>query len=863
MYHRGGSGQPYPSRGRGNFRPPGGPGQRGGRPGGNFAGASGGGTAVRTNCFEITTLPTREYHQYNVEIMPEMRDFTRRQTIIRKLETVVAPEIFSSQLIYDGRNLLYVAAALELPGASGTFNVSMSASNAKPVPGAKGTFQVRITKTQGEVIRPSRNPHTQTEINTVTNLVQLLIKQHPNKTNPHNARAYFTENDTRLVPNSGLELWRGYFQSVRPTIGRLLINVDTTIAAVYRAGPLEELAMQYLNSNNARGLDIPRSSPAFKALESFLKKVKIITKHTKRTKTIRALEPKAGEYKFTDRNGIEVSVAEYLQRAYNVNVQYKTIVGVNLSGPNSDHPEILPLELCDVLPGQLFRRKLPEMVTAAAVDFAKMKPDQRLAMVRDRNGPLDTYCTSEYIAESGMVINTTPITVGGRLLDAPSVLFQQPVDLKNGAWNVLRQRLNKPVSMNLWAAVSFVDSIRGDRLSPKMQELAGCCQTLGMMDIISGNGNNPEQALDQLLEAAGGQPRAKDLIILVVLPQTAAGLRARVKYWSDVRRGVRTQCFRESKIRGANNQYHNNIALKLNARLGGVNFLARSAAMDNFRREPSMILGADVGHPAPGLQRPSISSLVWSTDPEATKYSSTTRIQAPRLEYIADLQEMAEMAIRDFMTAHKVQPMRLIFFRDGVSEGEFETVARQEIEAIESVWKTKNIKNPPKLTYIIVGKRHHVAFFPEGGSQMNDINGSGVKGTGNCKPGFVVDRELANPFPQADFYLQSHAAIIGTSRSSHYTLIKDDNKIGQEGQELAFSLCHVYAKATRSVSIPAPVYYADLVCQRMAFHLPHESDFSFSDNASIASGSKELDLDAWKGEFKAVNDNVKRSMYFL
>ena len=25
-------------------------------------------------------------------------------------------------------------------------------------------------------------------------------------------------------------------------------------------------------------------------------------------------------------------------------------------------------------------------------------------------------------------------------------------------------------------------------------------------------------------------------------------------------------------------------------------------------------------------------------------------------------------------------------------------------------------------------------------------------------------------------------------------------------QELAFTLCHVYAKATRSISIPAPVY---------------------------------------------------------
>ena len=65
-----------------------------------------------------------------------------------------------------------------------------------------------------------------------------------------NAKAYFTSKDRHVFQGSPVELWRGYFQcvrvfpiesiacsvghrSVRPTIGRLLINIDTTVAPLY------------------------------------------------------------------------------------------------------------------------------------------------------------------------------------------------------------------------------------------------------------------------------------------------------------------------------------------------------------------------------------------------------------------------------------------------------------------------------------------------------------------------------------------------------------------------------------------------------------------------------------------------------
>ncbi|TFL04091.1 hypothetical protein BDV98DRAFT_563547, partial [Pterulicium gracile] len=37
-------------------------------------------------------------------------------------------------------------------------------------------------------------------------------------------------------------------------------------------------------------------------------------------------------------------------------------------------------------------------------------------------------------------------------------------------------------------------------------------------------------------------------------------------------------------------------------------------------------------------------------------------------------------------------------------------------------------------------------------------------------------------------------------------------------RNLSFALCHVYARSTRSVSVPAPVYYADIVCSRVKNH---------------------------------------------
>ena len=80
----------------------------------------------------------------------------------------------------------------------------------------------------------------------------------------------------------------------------------------------------------------------------------------------------------------------------------------------------------------------------------------------------------------------------------------------------------------------------------------------------------------------------------------------------------------------------------------------------------------------------------------------------------------------------------------------------------------QNLGINPKITLIIVGKRHHVRLFPKPGQPKDRSD--------NCPPGTVVDTDIVNPL-EMDFYLQSHAGIQGTSRPALYNVLYDENKL--------------------------------------------------------------------------------------
>ena len=104
---------------------------------------------------------------------------------------------------------------------------------------------------------------------------------------------------------------------------------------------------------------------------------------------------------------------------------------------------------------------------------------------------------------------------------------------------------------------------------------------------------------------------------------------------------------------------------------------------------------------------------------------------------ITELKIMMEERLKLYQKHKKALPRRIIVYRDGVSEGQFNTVVDEEypqmVKAFEGFGTPKQPYRP-KLTIVICGKRHHTRFFPTE-SQFADQNG-------NPRPGTVVDRGI-------------------------------------------------------------------------------------------------------------------------
>jgi len=61
-----------------------------------------------------------------------------------------------------------------------------------------------------------------------------------------------------------------------------------------------------------------------------------------------------------------------------------------------------------------------------------------------------------------------------------------------------------------------------------------------------------------------------------------------------------------------------------------------------------------------------------------------------------------------------------------------------------------------------------------------------------------------------NFYLYSHKAIAGTARPTHYQVIHNDHGFTVEQMaSFTYALAHLHQGCPKSVSIPAPIFYAD------------------------------------------------------
>jgi len=121
----------------------------------------------------------------------------------------------------------------------------------------------------------------------------------------------------------------------------------------------------------------------------------------------------------------------------------------------------------------------------------------------------------------------------------------------------------------------------------------------------------------------------------------------------------------------------NKILIQINAKIGGIPW-----TVDNLplMSKPSMVCGMDVFH-STALGKKSVLALTASMNPSATKYWSSCVIQGELGEEAShSLHVGITKAIENFKKYNGVYPERIIFYRDGVGEGQVMGICQPEID---------------------------------------------------------------------------------------------------------------------------------------------------------------------------------------
>ncbi|KAL1543311.1 Protein argonaute 10 [Salvia divinorum] len=834
---------------------------------------------VKANHF-FADLPDKDLNHYDVTITPEVTSKVVNRAIMAELVKLYKESELGMRLpAYDGRKSLYTAG--ELPFAWKEFTIKLIDEEDT----VNGPKRERVYKVVIKFVAKASLHHLGQFLagkqadgpREALQILDIVLRELSMKRFCPVGRSFFSPDIRRPQKlGDGLEAWCGFYQSIRPTQMGLSLNIDMASAAFIEALPVIEFVAQLLGKDV---MSRPLSDSDRVKVKKGLRGVKVEVTHrgdVRRKYRVSGITTQpTRELVFpVDDNSTMKSVVEYFQEMYGFTIQYTHLPCLQVG--NQKKANYLPMEACKIVEGQRYTKRLSEKQITSLLKVTCQRPRDRendILQTVQHNG----YDQDPYAKEFGIRISEKLATVEARVLPAPWLKYHETGKEKDclpqvGQWNMMNKKMINGMTVSRWACINFSRSVQDNVARGFCNELAQMCQVSGMefspepvIPFYNARPDQVEKALKHVYHACMNKLKGKELdLLLAILPDNNGSLYGDLKRICETDLGLISQCCLTKHVFKMNKQYLANVSLKINVKMGGRNTVlldAISCRIPLVSDIPTIIFGADVTHPENGEESsPSIAAVVASQDwPEVTKYAGLVCAQAHRQELIQDLYKTWQDPLRgtvsggmvrdllvSFRKATGQKPQRIIFYRDGVSEGQFYQVLLFELDAIRKACASLEPNYQPPVTFIIVQKRHHTRLFAN-----NHRDKSSTDRSGNILPGTVVDSKICHP-TEFDFYLCSHAGIQGTSRPAHYHVLWDENNFTADGiQMLTNNLCYTYARCTRSVSVVPPAYYAHLAAFRARFYM--EPDLQEGSRVGGELGVRPL---------PALKENVKRVMFY-
>ncbi len=403
----------------------------------------------------------------------------------------------------------------------------------------------------------------------------------------------------------------------------------------------------------------------------------------------------ATELEFDYKNR-RLSIADYSADT-NQSLKFHNLPCIDIQSGKKGHVFIF-MEMSMIFAAQRRRRQMPLHMESKLIQTGARKPLLRSKDMSEMLHPVKAE-NDRYLDLFGMKVKKAPLIAKARVLKLPTISFGNKIlDVKEPAshelaWSIKDRKLvHINGDLDPWGVLVIAD-ISLSEVKKFLRAMMFVAKAAGMnvkMPCIA-MGHQPMVgreliALRDHVNNDEVNKGKKCRLIMEIENDKSSRDYNQLKLVGDAYLGVTTQCVVAAHAVEPKEWYCRNVLLKMNAKLGGVNWRIDKDYFKAMTTHPYMIIGISPSH-APAVQAsegaPSVSAAVGSMYPLCGMYAGVFRLQSATADCIEEAGAMAAQLLKHFRDRWGFLKKGLLVYRYGCSVGQSNKVSCTEVSGIK------------------------------------------------------------------------------------------------------------------------------------------------------------------------------------
>ncbi|XP_043640894.1 protein aubergine [Drosophila teissieri] len=736
-------------------------------------GVSGNEITVQTNYFKVKKRPNWTIYQYRVDFTPDVDNTRLRRAFMHEHRSLLGGYIFDGTVLFCTNQF-------------------------KPVQNSPYVLELVTKSRAGENIEIKIKAVGSVDSADAQQLqvLNLILRRAMEGLNLQLVSRNFFDPQAKInLENFRMQIWPGYQTSIRQHENDILLCAEIA-HKVMRTDTLYNILSEAIRDNDDYQTAFKRAVMG----------MVILTDYNNKTYRVDDVDFQSTPLsKFNTKEG-DISYVDYYKKRYNIIIRdFKQPLVLsrptekNIRGGN-DQPLMIIPELARAT-GMTDAMRADFRLMKAMGEHTRLAPDRRIERLRTFNRRLKSSKEStETLKSWNIELDSALVEIPARILKSEKILFGNNKNFLCDAradWTseFRSSSMWKHVDINRWCVITPGRNLRETQEFVQMCIRAASTMRMNISkpiydEIRDDRNGTYSQAIDNAV--------AKDpQIVMIVMRSSNEEKYSCIKKRTCVDRPVPSQVVtlrviapRQEKKAGLMS-IATKVVIQMNAKLMGAPW------MIDLPLRGLMTVGFDVCHSSKDKNK-SYGALVATMDQrESTRYFSSVTEHMKGQELSEQMSLNMTCALKTYRAQHGSLPERILFFRDGVGDGQLYQVVNTEVKflkgKLDEIYKSAGKTEGCRMAFIVVSKRINTRYFANGRNPV---------------PGTVVDDVITLP-ERYDFFLVSQAVRQGTVSPTSYNVIFDNFGLSADKlQILSYKMTHMYYNFSGTVRVPAVCQYA-------------------------------------------------------